>query len=162
MCGQISIILPDFLQLCPTKPTTNIHYDAVCAASIASVRGFHLFSDKEQTKFEANLLEYFMSLSHPSADEACLRLCADLVDLLYINDTMTDCQKLGDAAATCDTIVNAQPNLTPTCHPSCPGSYSLRVRACRSFLHVPRQDPGTRISPPKGHGLGFLKTNGEQ
>lgn len=107
MGDRISIVLPDLLKFCPTKPATNVHYEAVRSASIASVRSFHLFSEERQAKFEANLFEYFMSIAHPNAGEDSLRLCVDDAVLFYVNDTMTDYQELGDAGLTCDTLVDA-------------------------------------------------------
>lgn len=110
MGDRISIVLPDLLKFCPTKPATNVHYEAVRSASIASVRSFHLFSEERQAKFEANLFEYFMSIAHPNAGEDSLRLCVDDAVLFYVNDTMTDYQELGDAGLTCDTLVDAFSN----------------------------------------------------
>ncbi|KAJ8489361.1 hypothetical protein ONZ45_g13624 [Pleurotus djamor] len=115
MCSPVvTVTLPNFLAYCPTKPETNKHYHDVRTSSLASIRSFNLFTDARQAKFERNDFEYFTAIAHPYANAEGLRLCSDNINLLYVNDTITDHQGFKDSQATCAVLWSTFNN--PTDH----------------------------------------------
>jgi len=98
--------LPDLHSMCPFKVATNPHYDTVAAQSRAWVNSFKLFSDEKRAQLIANKNELLVAHGHPFTSPERLRVCCDVVNILFFVDEISDLQDGKGAISTGMTFLN--------------------------------------------------------
>lgn len=101
------IHLPSFHSICRWQASCNTHHEVVSAASRQWVASYNILSPYDWSIFTKCLPELLASWAYPRATPDQLRICCDLISLLFIVDDVSDDQTGEGAASTGSTLLDA-------------------------------------------------------
>lgn len=96
---------PDLFALCPWRNPINPHHDAVLAASKQLTLGY-IVDERRREHFKKGYTERLASWSCPHTSAEKLRVCCDLINLIYVFDECSDIQRADSVQTATETVLH--------------------------------------------------------
>lgn len=98
--NAITFRLPDFLSMCPTKPSVKEDFKQAGAESLAWFDSFDVLSARKRKAFIQSDADLLVAYTYPYSGDVEYRTCLDFISLLFALDEITDDQNAADARKT--------------------------------------------------------------
>ena len=99
--------LPDLHALCPFKTSLNPYHREVAAASSQWILSFTAHQGKDVVIYREDGKQQLSAWTFPYAEPEQLRICCDVIHILFQTDDVSDEQNGQDAASTGRAFANA-------------------------------------------------------
>jgi hypothetical protein len=101
------LFIPDLFACCPLNASFNPHYASVRPEAQAWIDRFGFFSGKKRQHFIKSDIECLAAYSHPRATREDFRTICDAINVIYVNDMLTDEQDGTAAMETANLFIKA-------------------------------------------------------